>query len=42
MALKHVDAIICIDDGSSDSSARIAELAGYYDSYRVNRGYGGT
>ena len=28
MALRHVDEVICIDDGSSDSSARIAEACG--------------
>ena len=43
MALKHVDAIICIDDGSSDSSARIAEACGaIVIRHRVNRGYGGA
>ncbi|MEC8249191.1 MAG: glycosyltransferase family 2 protein, partial [Candidatus Thermoplasmatota archaeon] len=42
-ALKHVDAIICIDDGSSDSSARIAEACGaIVIRHRVNRGYGGA
>ena len=28
MALRHVDEVICIDDGSSDSSARIGEACG--------------
>lgn len=43
MALRHVDAVICIDDGSSDSSARIAEKCGAtVIRHRVNRGYGGA
>jgi len=43
MALRHVDAVICIDDGSSDSSARIAEKCGaIVIRHRVNRGYGGA
>ena len=43
MALKHVDAVICVDDGSSDSSARIAESCGaIVVRHRVNRGYGGA
>ena len=42
-ALRHVDAVICIDDGSSDSSARIAEKCGaIVVRHRVNRGYGGA
>lgn len=42
-ALRHVDAVICIDDGSSDSSARIAESCGaLVIRHRVNRGYGGA
>ena len=42
-ALRHVDAVICIDDGSSDSSARIAEACGAtVIRHRVNRGYGGA
>jgi len=41
--LRHVDAVICIDDGSSDSSARIAEACGAtVIRHRVNRGYGGA
>ena len=42
--LEHVDKVICVDDGSSDSSARIAEACGAYCAYRhrVNRGYGGA
>ena len=40
-ALRHVDAVICIDDGSSDSSARIAEACGaIVYRHRSNRGYG--
>ena len=43
MALKHVDAVICVDDGSSDSSARIAESCGaIVVRHRINRGYGGA
>ena len=43
MALRHVDAVICVDDGSSDSSARIAEACGaIVHRHRVNRGYGGA
>jgi len=42
-ALRYVDAVICIDDGSSDSSARIAEKCGaIVVRHRVNRGYGGA
>ena len=43
MALKHVDVVICVDDGSSDSSARIAESCGaIVVRHRINRGYGGA
>ena len=43
MALRYVDAVICVDDGSSDSSARIAEKCGaIVIRHRVNRGYGGA
>ena len=43
MALRHVDVVICIDDGSSDSSARIAEACGaIVHRHRANRGYGGA
>ena len=43
LALKHADAVICVDDGSSDSSARIAEACGAtVIRHRVNRGYGGA
>ena len=43
MTLKHVDAVICVDDGSSDSSARIAEACGaVVVRHRINRGYGGA
>ena len=42
-ALRHVDEVICIDDGSSDASARIAEACGAtVIRHRVNRGYGGA
>ena len=42
MTLKHVDAVICIDDGSSDSSARIAEACGaIVVRHRINS-YGGA
>jgi len=38
-----VDKVICVDDGSSDSSARIAESCGAtVHRHRVNRGYGGA
>ena len=41
--LRHVDKVICIDDGSSDASARIAEACGAtVIRHRVNRGYGGA
>jgi len=41
--LRHVDAVICVDDGSSDASARIAEACGAtVIRHRVNRGYGGA
>ncbi|MDP6334263.1 MAG: glycosyltransferase family 2 protein [Candidatus Poseidoniaceae archaeon] len=43
MALRYADAVICVDDGSSDSSARIAEKCGaIVVRHRVNRGYGGA
>ncbi len=39
----HVNEVICVDDGSSDSSARIAEACGAtVYRHRVNRGYGGA
>ena len=42
-AMDHVDHVICVDDGSSDSSARIAEACGaIVHRHRVNRGYGGA
>ena len=42
-ALRYVDQVICIDDGSSDASARIAEACGAtVIRHRVNRGYGGA
>ncbi len=40
---EHVEEVICVDDGSSDSSARIAEACGaIVHRHRVNRGYGGA
>ena len=40
---EHVNQVICVDDGSSDSSARIAESCGaIVHRHRVNRGYGGA
>ena len=43
LALRYADAVICVDDGSSDSSARIAEACGAtVIRHRVNRGYGGA
>lgn len=42
-ALEHVDIVVCVDDGSSDSSARIAEACGaIVHRHRANRGYGGA
>ena len=41
--LDYVDEVICVDDGSSDSSARIAESCGAnVHRHRANRGYGGA
>ena len=41
--LDFVDSVICVDDGSSDSGARIAEACGAIrHQHRVNRGYGGA
>ena len=41
--LDFVDSVICVDDGSSDSGARIAEACGaIVHQHRVNRGYGGA
>ncbi|MDP6099493.1 MAG: glycosyltransferase family 2 protein [Candidatus Thalassarchaeaceae archaeon] len=40
-SLKHVDEVYCVDDGSFDSSARIASKLGAKVHYhRSNRGYG--
>jgi len=40
---KFVDHVICVDDGSSDSSSRIAEKCGaIVERHRFNRGYGGA
>ena len=41
--LEHVDDVLCVDDGSSDTSARIAEACGaIVHRHRVNRGCGGA
>ncbi|MED5486812.1 MAG: glycosyltransferase family 2 protein [Candidatus Thermoplasmatota archaeon] len=41
--IPHVDKVLCVDDGSSDSSARIARsLGATIHSHRANRGYGGA
>lgn len=43
MTKDFVDEVVCVDDGSSDSSARIAESCGAtVHRHRVNRGYGGA
>ena len=43
MVSRYVDKVICVDDGSSDASARIAEANGATVlRHRVNRGYGGA
>ena len=40
---RYVNSVICVDDGSSDSSAKIAEACGaLVHRHRVNRGYGGA
>lgn len=40
-SLPHVDEVVCIDDGSSDASARIArKLGATVISHRTNLGYG--
>ena len=42
-ALDYVKQVVCVDDGSSDSSALIAERCGArVIRHRVNRGYGGA
>ena len=39
--IPHVDQVICVDDGSSDSCSRLAARAGAHIHYhRANRGYG--
>ena len=41
--LPHVDMVLCVDDGSSDSSSRIArKLGAEVHHHRSNRGYGGA
>lgn len=43
MTKDFVGEVVCVDDGSSDSSARIAESCGAtVHRHRVNRGYGGA
>ena len=40
-SLSHADEVLCVDDGSSDSSARIAHNVGAtVKSHRANKGYG--
>ena len=42
-AKRHVDKVLCLDDGSSDASARIARKCGaQVHQHRYNRGYGGA
>ena len=42
-AKRHVDEVLCLDDGSSDASARIARKCGaQVHQHRYNRGYGGA
>ena len=39
----HVDEVLCVDDGSSDASSRIAQTLGAtVHHHRANRGYGGA
>ena len=41
LSRRHADEVVCIDDGSSDHSARIAEAAGAtVIRHRTNLGYG--
>ena len=40
-SLRHVDSVLCVDDGSSDASARIArKLGAEIHHHRSNKGYG--
>ena len=43
LAKKYTEIVVCLDDGSSDNSGRIAKKCGAeVHSHRVNRGYGGA
>ena len=43
IAKKYTENVICVDDGSSDNSSRIAKNCGAeVHNHRVNRGYGGA
>jgi len=43
LAKKYTEIVVCLDDGSSDNSGRIAKNCGAeVHSHRLNRGYGGA